>query len=127
MLLKIWFSTISTLLILGLIFLLFYFEINNIIHWLSLFAIFMAIILTVIIYLEKPHKKVHINNHKDIQDIHRTYSDFLIEKDKKIEELQKKNDLLFKTSVKRTEESLELNELKKKWEEKLKEQNGNKP
>lgn len=122
MLLKIWFSTISTLLVVGLMFLLFYFELSNIIHWISLFAMLLAIILTTIVYLEKPHKKGN-NVHKEIQHIHNTYSEFIKEKDKKIEELQKKSDLLFKTSVKRSEESVELANLKKKWDEKLKEEN----
>ena len=64
-----------------------------------------------IVYLEKTKKK----------DLQTTYSEFLKRKDKQIEELQLKNNLMFKTATKKSKAELELNEFKRKWEEKMKE------
>ncbi len=65
----------------------------------------IASLLTVIVYLERP------NN--DVKQLQKTYSDFLKEKDRQIEELQNKGSLLFKTAMKNAEKDLEM---KKKFE-----------
>lgn len=111
MIFKIWFSLISTMLFVYLVLLLINFQLSNIFHWAYLLVLTCAIMLTTLAYLEKIHNK-------DVKTLERDYAEFLKQKDKQIEELQKKSGLLFKTAVKRTEKDLELEELKRKLEEK---------
>ena len=111
---KAWFSLISAILVVSLFTLLYNFNLINILHWVSLIVLTIAIIMTMIVYLEKPHK----NQSNDLEKI---YSEFLKEKDRKIEELQEKSGVLFKTAMKKAENNVELAELKRRYEERLKE------
>lgn len=115
MLIKMWFSLVSFVLVFALAVLLANFKTNNILHWLSLLVLTITIAMHCIVYLERTK-----NKHTDLQ---KTYSEFLKRKDKQIEELQLKNELMFKTAVKKSSSELELAELKRKWEEKMKEEN----
>lgn len=114
MLIKVWFSLVSIILISALAILLTNFKINNILYWISLLILTITIAMQCIVYLERTKRKT-----KDLQT---TYSEFLKRKDKQIEELQLKNELMFKTAMKKSSAELELNELKRKWEEKVKEE-----
>jgi hypothetical protein len=84
----------------------------NPLHWIWLVILITTAALTLIIYLEQPYKK-------DAKNLQKTYSDFLKQKDMRIEELQKKSDLLFRTSLKKAEADVELAELKRKLVEKM--------
>ena len=110
MLIKIWFSLISGILFISLVLLLSSFKLFNIFYWLWLLILITASAITIVVYLEQP---------KDgSKQLEKTYSDFLKEKDKQIEELQNKGSLLFKTTMKKAEKDLELDELKRRLEEK---------
>ena len=113
MLIKYWFGLMSVILVVTLLTLIFSFNIANVFHWISLIALTIAVALTILVYLEKPYKK-------EVKQLQKTYSDFLAQKDSQIEELQKKGDLMFKTSMKKSEQDIELAELKKRLEEQTK-------
>ena len=108
---KEWFSLISVILVITFINLIFTFQFDNILHWIYLISLTIAILMTVFVYLEQPHKK-------DVNILKKTYSDFLKEKDSKIDKLKQETDLMFKTAAKRAEKDIELEELKRKLEEK---------
>lgn len=110
--LKQWFSLICTILFVNLVILLSNFNLRNVLHWIAFVILIVAITMTLIIYLK--HK-----NNKTI-DLESTYNEFLKQKDKQIEELQNKNELMLKTALKRSGTDIELAELKKKWEDKMK-------
>ncbi|HIH39613.1 TPA: hypothetical protein HA219_02760 [Candidatus Woesearchaeota archaeon] len=112
MLLKTWFSLVSVILVSTLAVLLYNFNFT-LLYWISLLVLIIAISMQFIIYLEKTNNKNH--------DMQKTYSDFLKRKDRQIEELQLKNNLMFKTAMKKSQADIELAELKRKWEEKMKE------
>ncbi|MBN2421391.1 hypothetical protein JXB27_03885 [Candidatus Woesearchaeota archaeon] len=114
MLLRTWFGLVNSIILIALFLVLFNFEIKNVLNWVSLIALVLALALSMIIYIEKPHAKETIKLKKD-------YADFLKRKDKIIDEMRQKNDLIFNTAKKRSEADIELAELKKKWEEKTKE------
>lgn len=81
-------------------------------HFIYLIGLTAAITFTVLIYLEQPHKK-------DVNILKKTYADFLKQKDNKIDKLKQETDLMFRTAAKRAEKDLELEELKRKLEEKM--------
>jgi len=112
MLIKIWFSLISSILFISLVLLLSNFKLLNVFYWLWLLILIIASAFTIVVYLEQPHKK-------NIKQLEKTYSEFLKEKDKQIEELHNKGSLLFKTAMKKAEKDLELEELKRRLEEKV--------
>jgi ATP-dependent Zn protease len=113
MLLKVWFKLVVVVLLGSLLTLLFDFDVLNALHWISLFVIATTIALTILVYLERPKKQ-------NIKKLEQTYAKFLQQKDKQIEELQKKTDVMFKTAFKRSEADIELAELKRKLEEQTK-------
>ena len=112
MLLRNWFSLISLILVVSLFKLLYNFNFTNIFHWISLIGLVVTIALTILVFLEQPHKK-------STKQLEKTYSEFLKQKDRQIEELQNKGSLLFKTSLKKAETDVQLAELKRKLEEQL--------
>lgn len=109
MLFKIWLSLMSAVLTISFIELIIKFNLTNVFHWIYLIFLVITMTLTILIYLEKPK-----NNQNNLQ---KTYADFLKQKDKKIQELEEKNQLIFKTAVKRSEHEIELAELKKRLKE----------
>ena len=111
MLLKTWFGLICTILLVSLFALIMKFNPLNITHWISLIALVLAVALTIIVYLEQPHKK-------EIAKLKKIYHDYAITKDKIIAELREKNSVIFRTAMKHSEDSIHLNELKRKLEEK---------
>lgn len=111
MILRIWFGLVNVVLITALAILLYNFNLLSIFHWIAFLALVWGLGLSIFVYLEKPHKQ-------DLKLIQKEYEQFLRRKDKQIEELQSKSDVLFKTAFKRSEHEMELNELKKKLEQK---------
>ena len=114
MLIKTWFSLVAVILIVSLLVLLADFNLANPLHWFALVTLTLAITLQTIIYLERPKR-----NANDVAMLQKTYKEFLEQKDKLIEELQQKKDILFKTAMKKADNDIELAELKRKWEEKM--------
>ena len=64
-----------------------------------------TISLTFYFYLENPTKK-------ESKDLEKTYAHFLNKKDKEISDLKEKSQILFNASVKRSQENLDLGNLK---------------
>ena len=98
---KTWFGLISVILFVSLVNVIVSFNLFDILHWIYLIVLIIATVLTIIVYLENPSKKS-----KNIEEV---YSDFLKEKDRKIEELQNKNEVIFKTAFKKAEEQFKDN------------------
>jgi hypothetical protein len=113
MLLKTWFGLVCTILLASLFILIFNFNVTRITHWVSMIALILAVALTILVYLEQPHKK-EIARYKKI------YEDYAFTKDKIISDMKDKNNVLFKTAMKHSEENIQLAELKRKLEEKTK-------
>ena len=112
MLIKVWFGLVSAILFGTLVALVANFSILNMLHWIMIIILVIAVILTILVYLENPLKK------KNNTDLQKTYAEFLKQKDRQIEELQKKSNVILKTAMKREEVSVELQELKRKLEAK---------
>jgi len=91
--------------------LMFTFNFLSIVHWISFLVLVGTLALTCYIYLEQPHRK-------EFKSLQKTYAYFLDKKDKKIDELENKSQILFNTSMKRSEADVELKELKKRLEKK---------
>jgi len=102
MLIKIWFSLISAILVVSLGTLLYSFNFINILHWIALIALVYASGLSLLIYLERPH----IKDMKEMQDM---YGYYLKKKDQQIDELQKRNQLMLNTAMKNAERDLKKN------------------
>ncbi len=111
MLVKIWFGLLLTILVATLGVLVAGFDVLSVFDWIAFLALTWTIGLTAYMYLEQPHKK-------EIKELQRTYEQFIKKKDKEMEELRSKSDLWFKTALKRSDENIELAELKRRLEEK---------
>ena len=110
MILKVWFGLIGIVLVWSLSSLLYSFNVLHIGHWIWFLILVSALTITLHVYLAEPHRK-------EAKELERNYAYFLKKKDKQINELQNKSQILFNTSVKRSEADVELQELKKKLEE----------
>ena len=84
---------------------------GSILEVMWIIILLVSIALTSIVFLEKPHLK-------SAKNLQKTYADFLKQKDLRITELENKNQVLLRTSVKHSDENIQLAQLKRKLEEK---------
>lgn len=111
MILKIWFGLIGIVILGSLGALLYSFDLLNIGHWVWFLILVCSLAMTAHMYMSEPYRK-------ETKELERNYAYFLKKKDKQIEELQNKSQVLFNTSMKRSEADVELQSLKGKFNKK---------